>query len=106
MSTPTGAAHRRFLPLLAQARRIGSFLFLAKSSVLFLSFLPRSFLFALGAARVAQSGIVRAPFQGCPARVFPVWPCAILRSEEPFRAGNARAWRRAFLRLMTRPQPA
>ena len=49
---------------------------------------------------------MRAPFQGCAARVFPVWPCAVLRGEEPFRAGNARAWRRAFLRLMTRPQPA
>ena len=44
MSTPTVAAHRRFLPLLAQARRIGSFLFLAKILVLFLSFLPLSFL--------------------------------------------------------------
>ena len=44
VSTPTVAAHRRFLPLLAQARRIGSFLFLAKILVLFLSFLPLSFL--------------------------------------------------------------
>ena len=110
MSTSTVAAHSSFLPLLAQARRIGSFLFLAKIYVLLLSFLPLSFLLhsAPRALRSAAScaRLSRAAPQRCAARVFPVWPCAVLRGEEPFRAANARAWRRAFPLLMTRPQPA
>ena len=98
VSTPTVAAHRRFLPLLAQARRIGSFLFLAKISVLFLSFLPLSFLLHSAPRALRRAASCVRLSRAAPRAYSLCGP--VLRGEEPFRAGNARAWRRAFLRLI------
>ena len=99
VSTPTVAAHRRFLPLLAQARRIGSFLFLAKILVLFLSFPPLSFLLH-SAPRALRRAASCVRLSRAAPRAYslcgPVRSCAARNRS----ARETRAWRRAFLRLI------